>query len=180
MQLFTAVLAQINNPSLSNTLTNGTVDGVAFMQRLLVAFIGTLLVVAGVFFVFMILWGGIKWIIAGGDKGLVESARKILTSALIGIIVVFSIYAIVKIVGCRFFGIDLLNINIAELEVSFGSSCGGGGATGNALCAGCINGGCGTTNEVYLGAAFQNYRCTSNGWQQTADNVTSQTCLPCP
>ncbi|KKQ24914.1 MAG: seg [Microgenomates group bacterium GW2011_GWC1_37_12b] len=104
MQLFTAVLAQINNPSLSNTLTNGTVDGVAFMQRLLVAFIGTLLVVAGVFFVFMILWGGIKWIIAGGDKGLVESARKILTSALIGIIVVFSIYAIVKIVGCRFFG----------------------------------------------------------------------------
>ena len=125
MQLFSIVLAQINNPALSTNLSGTTVNGVDFTQRLLTAFISSAMVIAGLLFIFMILFGGIKWITAGGDKAQTEGARKTLTSAVIGIVVVFALYAIVNLVGCRFFGIDLLNISIGELNVSFGSSCGG-------------------------------------------------------
>jgi len=131
MYLLTTILAQINNPSLTTNLTNGAVNGVDFTQRLLTAFIASAMVIAGLFFIFMLIFGGIKWITAGGDKGQVEGARKTLTSAIIGIVIVFALYAIVSLVGCTFFGIDLLNINIGELNVSFGACNPFSGASGD-------------------------------------------------
>jgi SNF family Na+-dependent transporter len=57
-------------------------------------------------FVFL-LWGGVQWIMAGGDKDGIEKARKKVIGALIGIAIVFSAYAITYIIRTLFGGFNL-------------------------------------------------------------------------
>ncbi|OGM05442.1 hypothetical protein A2125_01250 [Candidatus Woesebacteria bacterium GWB1_43_5] len=64
------------------------------------------LVVAAVIFFFMLVVGGIRWIISGGDKGQTEGARGQITAALIGLVIVFAAWAIASVLS-TFFGIDL-------------------------------------------------------------------------
>lgn len=52
-------------------------------------------------FLFLI-FGGVKWITSGGDKTGVESARKTITFAIIGLVVVLSSYLIINGVGMIF------------------------------------------------------------------------------
>ena len=72
--------------------------------------ISFLLGVAGVVAFIFLLWGGLQWILAGGDKEGTEKARKKITSALIGLAIVFSAYALIFIIQALF--------NISVLEVS--------------------------------------------------------------
>lgn len=51
--------------------------------------------VVGALFFGMFLWGGFQWITAGGDSKQVETARKTLTSAVIGIAIVIGAYVLV-------------------------------------------------------------------------------------
>lgn len=62
------------------------------------------LIIAVVVFFFLILMGGIQWITAGGDKEAMANAQKRLTSALIGMVIVFSAWAILNLVK-YFFGL---------------------------------------------------------------------------
>lgn len=55
----------------------------------------------------MLVTGGVRWITSGGDKAATEAARGQLTAALVGLVIVFSAWALVRIVG-TFFGIDIL------------------------------------------------------------------------
>ena len=57
--------------------------------------------------IFIVL-GGMQWITSGGDKGKVEAARKKLTYAIVGLVVAFSAFFIVSMIG-YFFQVDLLN-----------------------------------------------------------------------
>lgn len=66
-----------------------------------------LLGAAGIISFFFLLWGGIQWIMAGGDKEGTEKARKKITSALIGLAIVFSAYALLFIIHALF-GVDVL------------------------------------------------------------------------
>lgn len=63
---------------------------------------------------FMLILGGIQWIMAGGDSKAVEAASGRLRTALIGIILLFSVYAIVSLVE-SVFGVSILSINIDSL-----------------------------------------------------------------
>lgn len=72
------------------------------------ALITLVLVIAGVVFFFMLVWGGISWIMSGGDKAKTEAARNRITAALIGMIVLFSAWAIVQLIQ-TFLGIEILN-----------------------------------------------------------------------
>lgn len=65
-----------------------------------------ILVVALVFF-FILIAGGLKWVMSEGDQKAVESARNQITNALIGLAIVFAAFAIMKLIG-TVFGIDLL------------------------------------------------------------------------
>ncbi len=65
------------------------------------------LVVAAVIFFFMLVIGGIRWIVSGGDKGQTEAARGQITAALIGLVIVFAAWAIMQLIS-TFFGIDVL------------------------------------------------------------------------
>lgn len=69
-----------------------------------------LLVVALVFF-FILIYGGLRWIMSEGDQKAVEAARSQITNALIGLAIVFAAFAIMKLIQI-IFGIDLFSLEI--------------------------------------------------------------------
>ena len=73
-----------------------------------------LLIVAGVIFFFMLVIGGVQWILSGGDKAKTESARGQITAALVGLVIVFAAWAIVTLVNA-FFGINLFNLTVTNI-----------------------------------------------------------------
>ena len=108
----------INNPALG---PYAGMTGAQFFSGLIPALLGALLVIGVVVFVFMLLWGGIEWITAGGDKGKLEGAKQRLTNALIGIVVVLGFFAILSLVEC-FFGLGLRAIAIGPFSISLSGS----------------------------------------------------------
>jgi len=57
-----------------------------------------IMVIAALLVLLYLVWGGIEWITSGGDKGKTESARNKITSAVIGLIILASAYAIFLLV----------------------------------------------------------------------------------
>ena len=85
--------------------------------------VSAILVIAGVIFFFMLIFGGIRWIVSGGDKAGTEAARSQITAALVGLIIVFSAWAIATLLY-SVFGVNILNPELPPLE---GVTTGGGG-----------------------------------------------------
>ncbi len=72
-----------------------------------------LIVAALISFVFLII-GGIRWITSGGDKEGTAKAQQTITAALIGLVVVFAAWAIIRLIE-TFFGIDILTMEIPTI-----------------------------------------------------------------
>ena len=68
-----------------------------------------LLVVAVLAFFFMLISGGVMWISSKGDKAGIEAARKRITAALIGLLIVFGIFALILVIN-SFFGVNIGNL----------------------------------------------------------------------
>lgn len=68
-------------------------------------------VVAAVIFFFILVIGGIRWIASGGDKAQTEAARNQITSALVGLVIVFAAWAIVALIKV-FFNVDIFSLAI--------------------------------------------------------------------
>jgi hypothetical protein len=77
------------------------------VSNLISGVITLVFIAASLVFFFMLVAGGIKWMMAGGDKEKAGEARGQLTSALIGLIVIFLAWAISKLLG-TLFGVDIL------------------------------------------------------------------------
>ena len=75
------------------------------------AFITLLFVIAVVVALVFLVWGGVRWILSGGDKSNVESARNTIVAAIVGLVIVFLSYFILNIV-LKFFEIDISNLEI--------------------------------------------------------------------
>ena len=86
-------------------LTSLTVSGIVSGAISLV-----MLVVALIFF-FILIWGGLKWVMSEGDEKAVTSARAQITNALIGLAIVFAAFAIMKLIE-TIFGISLFKLTI--------------------------------------------------------------------
>ena len=71
-----------------------------------------LLAVALVFF-FILIYGGLRWIMSEGDQKAVEAARSQITNALIGLAIVFAAFAIMKLIQA-IFGVDLFSLQIPK------------------------------------------------------------------
>lgn len=109
---------RITNPIL-NTNTQELIsvgDPFVFLALMLPKFVGITLVIGSVSFFFMFVWGAISWILSGGDKGHVENARARITNALIGFILMISVFALAKVIE-TFFKIDILSIDIGPLVI---------------------------------------------------------------
>jgi hypothetical protein len=80
-------------------------------SQFLATVLNILLGIAGVASFVILLWGGLQWILAGGDKEGTEKARKKITAALIGLAIVFSAYVLIYIVRALF------NVNLVQFEL---------------------------------------------------------------
>ncbi len=58
-----------------------------------------ILVLAGYVAVAYVMWGGFKYMTANGDSGSISSAKKIITNALIGLLISLSAVAIIYFIG---------------------------------------------------------------------------------
>jgi hypothetical protein len=78
------------------------------------AFLKLILVVASLVFFFILVMGGINWIMSGGDKAKTEGARNQITAALVGLVIVFAAWAIAQLIG-TFFGVNIFNLEIPKI-----------------------------------------------------------------
>lgn len=109
------LLSDISNPAINPSIgTFGRLDAVKTLQLFLTNFLVLAFGVSGLIAFAMLLWGGLEYIIAGGDKERTQNASKKITSALIGLVLVFSIFAIISVIQLLF-GIDLLHIKIPTI-----------------------------------------------------------------
>ncbi len=131
------------------------------------------IVIGAVILLFNLIWGGLTWIMSGGDKGNIEKARNRITHSIIGILVLASSVAI-------FIAINHLlgnPINVVTLSDG-GGDWGGGGGGVIAACKcgrhpswgedryaplGTIGSLTGELNNCYV--------CTKSGWQHTDDKT---------
>jgi len=77
-----------------NTIGLGTAD----LKETVINIIQWVLGLLGLIAVIMILWGGFMWMTAGGNEDKVATAKKIITAAVIGLIVILLAWAIVTFV----------------------------------------------------------------------------------
>lgn len=63
-----------------------------------------------------LVYGGIKWILSGGDKTAVESARNTIVASIVGLVIVFLSYFILSVV-LGFFGLNLSNLVLPTVIV---------------------------------------------------------------
>ena len=80
--------------------------GISNLDKLITSGITAAMVIAALVTFFFLVWGGIQWILSGGDKGKYEEARGRITAALIGLAIVAAAWAIMQLVG-YFLGIDI-------------------------------------------------------------------------
>ncbi len=82
-------------------------------------FVITLLFVVGIIVALAyLIYGGIKWIISGGDKAAVDAARKHIVAAIIGLVIVVTAFVILNFVFQILFGagFDLAHLCIPSLR----------------------------------------------------------------
>lgn len=73
------------------------------------------LVVAAVIFFFILVIGGIRWILSGGDKQATEGARSQITAALVGLTIVFAAWAIIQLIKVLF-GVDIMSLELQSFK----------------------------------------------------------------
>lgn len=89
--------------------------GALTVPSIVSGFIRLTLVVAAIVFFFMLVIGGIRWILSGGDKTGTEAARSQITAALVGLVIVFAAWAILQLIK-TLFGIDVLELTLPSLK----------------------------------------------------------------
>lgn len=97
--------------SVGETIGTGTEDIRIVIARLIRGFFGFL----GIIAVLLVLYAGFLWMTAAGEADKIDRAKKILTSAIIGLVIMLSAYGITSFVISRLLG--------------EGGSLGGGGTT---------------------------------------------------
>lgn len=76
--------------------------------KLISGLIGIAMLLAALAVFVYLIWGGFEWITSGGDKAGVENARNKITAALIGLVIVASAWAIMRLIEF-FFGITVIS-----------------------------------------------------------------------
>lgn len=105
----------ITNPFLKGSSLEN-LDGQGFLSQFIPRIIGWIFAFGAIAFFFMFVWGAISWILSGGDKAHVEAAKGRITNALVGIVLLITSIALIKLIE-KFFGIDILLIDIGPLVI---------------------------------------------------------------
>jgi Ni,Fe-hydrogenase I cytochrome b subunit len=86
--------AEIINSGLKSQIQTKTGLGDSNPVQIAATMIGYFLTILGILSVGIIIYGGFKWMTAGGNEESVKKARGTLTAATIGLVVILSSYSI--------------------------------------------------------------------------------------
>lgn len=82
-------------------------DSLKIFNKVISSAVGLMTIIAGLWFIFILLGGAIGIISAGGDKAKLEEAKAKMTSGLIGIVVTVAAVFLVDLIG-KLIGLDIL------------------------------------------------------------------------
>lgn len=109
--LITPIQAQINNPVVNNSASH-VADPFGYTNSVFQAVISIFFVVGIVYFLWHVLFASYHFIGSDGDPKKFEQAKNEILHAFVGLIAMFSIFAILKLIGTTL-GIEgLENISI--------------------------------------------------------------------
>lgn len=128
----------------------------------------------------MFVYGGVVWLLSGGSSEKVAKGKEIILGSVVGILIVFGSYTIIKFVinnvlvaqpGYKFTGSAPEDTNA---EVKIGDKCKAAGGTCTSTCAGStIN----VSNDCNVGQVC----CVKTGCEAKITNGKNNKCaLPCP
>jgi len=81
---------------------------------LVTTLINLVLIIAVIIALFFLIYGGIKWVLSGGDKTAVEAARNHIVAAIVGLTIALLAFFILNIIG-GLFGVNLTNLNLPPI-----------------------------------------------------------------
>lgn len=94
--------APYKNYGLEDSIKQGEVGNALIKdtpQTMAGTIVSTVLSLVGVIFFLLILYGGIRWMIAQGNESEVEKAKQIIIAAVIGLVIVLAAYGITGFIG---------------------------------------------------------------------------------
>lgn len=100
---------QIRNPAISADFGNAVSPAMA-LGNIIVTLWRTAVTLGSIALLVMLIYGALEWILAGGDKGKIESARNRITQSIIGLLVLVGTVAISLFIS------SLLGINLLKPE----------------------------------------------------------------
>ncbi len=106
INLVKTVLAADTVVDIETRATQGNFFGYTCIGHLVSNLAAAGFIVGGVITFLYLVWGGMDYLMAGGDKGKIESGQKRISSAIIGLAIIASSWAIYQII-LVFFGVDV-------------------------------------------------------------------------
>lgn len=88
--------------SISGTPIKGPLSGINNLSDVINALLKFLVPLASVILFFVLIWGGIDYIISRGDPEKIKIARAKITTGLIGFILLIASYALVRVISSIF------------------------------------------------------------------------------
>lgn len=96
--MFWKLLCALAKPAYADWSVTNPVSGLGNLGNLVGTKVFPAAVQAGsILAFFYAIWGGLNYIMAEGDSKKTEGAKNMITSAVIGFVILFSAYAVVKI-----------------------------------------------------------------------------------
>ena len=89
----------INPPPAIKNFAGNDPTGTAGISKFFSNFIALIYVVAMIVLILMIIWGAWDWLTSEGEKEKIESAKKKLVNAIIGIVLFAAAFAIIQVIG---------------------------------------------------------------------------------
>ena len=72
--------------------------GTANLRTVVVQLVRSVIGFLGIIAVIVIIWGGFKWMTAGGDSGKVDAAKKLIIQGIVGLVIILLAFAIAEFV----------------------------------------------------------------------------------
>ena len=89
------------------------------LEVTIASYVGTIMSLAltagGVLILYFFIAGAIRWMTAAGDKIGIETAKKMLTNAMIGLLLLIAVVPVVKFIG-DYFGVDFFNVSFGFIR----------------------------------------------------------------
>jgi hypothetical protein len=108
----------IVNPVVTGFIGKKQSDAPALFAKFFAGIVGLLLIIASIWAFVHILIGGIEWMTSGGDKGKLETAQHHITSAFVGLLIVFSAWAI-YLLFLQFLGLSPVGLPGGGIQLKF-------------------------------------------------------------